>query len=281
LLVDKPAGPTSHDVVDAVRRALGIRRVGHTGTLDPFASGLLVILVGRATRLAQFLVGLPKSYEGIIQLGVRTDTDDATGVELEVSESWRDLSRAQLLDAMGELTGRTVQRPPVYSARKSAGERAHRRARRGEPVTLEAREIDVTAFDLIAHDGPSVRFRADVGSGTYVRAIARDLGASLGCGAHVAELRRTAVGAFGVDEAVPPSAFDDCAPRLLPVRGAVSHLPVLKLDETEIEAVRHGRPIPREGDVEGPVALVSGADLIAVAEPDQGVLKPRVVLAGD
>lgn len=281
LLLDKPSGPTSHDMVDAVRRSLGTRRVGHGGTLDPFASGLLVILVGRATRLAPYVVGLTKRYEGAIRLGVVTDSDDRTGIVEATHGGWREIETSRIEAAMLALTGRIVQRPPVFSARKRDGERAYRLARRGQPVTLEAREVEVCVFALTSHAGSEVRFEAEVGSGTYIRSLARDLGEALGCGAHLEELRRTAVGPFAVVDAETLDAEVGARLNVRPPREAVPHLPARELSGEEYQAVRHGRPIACDEATAGPIALVSGGQLVAIAEPAGEILKPKVVLVDE
>ncbi len=203
-LVAKPGGPTSHDVVDQVRRALGLRRVGHLGTLDPFAAGLLVIVVGRATRLAQYAADWTKSYEGVIRLGRTTATDDATGPTAGASDAWQSLDRAHVEAALARFHGAYEQRPPAYSAVKVEGERAYRRARRGEPVALAARPVLVSALELVRFAPPDVAFRATVSGGTYVRGLARDVGEELGCGAHLATLVRTRVGPFRLEDGVMP-----------------------------------------------------------------------------
>ncbi len=280
MLVDKPTGPTSHDVVDVVRQAYGTRRAGHAGTLDPFASGLLIVLVGRATRLSRYLVGLPKRYTGSITLGVETDTADHTGEVTRTDDGWRSLSDADVVDAMAALTGRILQHPPPHSARKLDGERAYRRARRGEPVELEPREIEVRRFDVTAREADRVEFTADVSSGTYVRALARDLGRALGCGAHLAALRRTAVGSFSVDAAVGVETLRREAPPLRPPREAVDHLPTVQLDAEHRDRVAHGRPVPAADAADDPIALVAGEELVAIAERQGDVLKPKVVLQG-
>jgi tRNA pseudouridine55 synthase len=278
-LVTKPAGPTSHDVVEQVRRALGTARVGHLGTLDPFAAGLLVILVGRATRLASCAAGWTKSYEGVIRLGTVTTTDDATGEPVAGSDTWRGFDRAGIAEALARFRGAYAQRPPAYSAVKIAGERAYRRARRGEPVTLAPRPVEVLQFELTGLEPPDVRFSATVSAGTYVRSLARDVGEALGCGAHLAALIRTRVGPFqladaGAPEAVTPAALRD--PAVL-----VADLPRRELDEAGRAAVVHGRPIPTgDGTREaGNVALFADGALVAVAERVGAVLKPRVVVA--
>ncbi|NIN11581.1 MAG: tRNA pseudouridine(55) synthase TruB [Gemmatimonadales bacterium] len=261
-----------------MRRALGTRRVGHTGTLDPFASGLLIVLVGRATRLARFLVGLPKCYTGTIQLGVETDTDDRTGTVTANSDDWRSVSDTAISDAMTALKGRVQQQPPPFSAKKLAGERAHRLARRGKPVDLQPREVEVGEFALMGREGPLMHFAAQVSSGTYLRALARDLGAALRCGAHLHQLRRTAVGPFRVEDAVAPEAVDRQRTPIHAPREAVQHLPTFELNDELRGKVVHGQPVPAADAVDDPVALVAHGRLVAVAERQGDLFKPRVVL---
>ena len=274
-----PRGPTSHDVVDTVRRALGTDRVGHLGTLDPFAAGLLVIVVGRATRLVPFAAGWGKSYEGVIRLGTVTTTDDATGETVAGSDAWRTLDRAAVDGALARFRGAYEQRPPAYSAVKVGGERAYRKARRGETVALAARPVEVGELELAGFEPPDVRFRATVSAGTYLRSLARDLGEALGCGAHLAALTRTRVGPFGLADAMAPDAVTLTALRDPAV--LVAELPRGDLSPMEREAVVHGRPIAagRGTEDEGRVALFAGAELVAVAERVGDVLKPRVVVA--
>lgn len=277
LLVAKTAGPTSHDVVDVVRRALGVRRVGHLGTLDPFADGLLVLVVGRATRLAQFAAGWLKEYRGTMRLGVATTTDDVTGATVATSDAWRALDRARIEAALAGHTGPAWQRPPTHSAVKVAGERAYRRARRGETVELASRPVDIETLVLEDWTPPDVRFRATVSAGTYVRSIARDVGEALGCGAHLVALTRIAVGPFRLEDA--RAAETVTAADLRPAALLVGSLPSRELDEAERAAAVHGRPLPAR-DAEGAqVALLHAGRLVAVAEVVGGALKPRVVVA--
>jgi tRNA pseudouridine55 synthase len=278
LLVDKPEGPTSHDVVDHVRRILRARRVGHTGTLDPMASGLLIILVGRATRLARFLVGLDKRYRGTIRLGASTTTDDRDGQVTSESDAWRALDQATVAAAMRALEGTHLQRPPAFSAKKVQGQRAHRAARRGSTPALVPAEVQVRQFTSTGRTGSELHFEAVVSSGTYVRALARDLGAALGCGAHLVSLRRTAVGAFDVRDAVSLEDLAADAGRLRPSREAVRHLPTVEADDAAVESLRHGRAISTPEGAEGPVAVLAGDDLVAIAERHGAHLRPRVVL---
>lgn len=278
-LVVKAAGPTSHDVVDRVRRALGTERVGHLGTLDPFAAGLLVAVVGRATRLAPFAAGWRKWYEGVIRLGATTTTDDPTGEAITTSDAWRDLGREPVEAALARFRGVYEQRPPAYSAVKVAGERAYRRARRGETVALAPRRVEVAELELVELALPDVRFRAAVGGGTYLRSLARDVGEELGCGAHLLALTRTRVGPFRLEEAVVPDAV---TPRHLREAAVlVAELPRRDLDPAGRAAVLHGRRVPAlQGEGEGDtVALFAAGELVAVAERVGGALKPRIVVA--
>lgn len=277
LLVAKPAGPTSHDVVDIVRRALGMSRVGHLGTLDPFAEGLLVLLVGRATRLAPFAAGWPKSYEGVIRLGVVTTTDDRTGETVRVSEAWREIDRAAVAAVLDRFRGTIAQRPPAHSAVHVDGVRAYRRARRGETVTLAPRPVEIAALTLEGFAPPDVRFRATVGGGTYVRALARDVGEALGCGAHLAALRRTMVGPFRLEQAKPPDAVT--AADLRPAGLLVSDLPSRSLAGDERDAVVHGRPLPVRSADDLVALFAADGELVAVGEREGDQLRPRVVVA--
>ena len=275
----KPAGPTSHDVVDRARRALGIERIGHLGTLDPFAEGLLVLVIGRATRLAPFAAGWTKVYVGTIRLGTVTDTDDPTGQVQRTSEAWKALDRQTVERALQRFTGRISQRPPAHSAISIAGVRAYRRARRGETVTLAERPVEVLELALLEFSPPDVRFRATVGAGTYLRSLARDVGESLGCGAHLAALLRTAVGPFTLAEGRAPDAVT-----VGDVRDAAiltRDLPRRDLDAGEREAVLHGRPISLGGSASGAqrVALFSEGRLVAVADVAGEALKPSVVVS--
>ena len=262
--------------MDLVRRALGTRRVGHLGTLDPFASGLLVVVVGRATRLAAYAAGWDKAYDGVIRLGIRTATDDPTGTVVATSEAWRALDRAAVAAALERFRGTVRQRPPDHSAVKVGGERAYRRARRGEAVELPERDVEFLELELVAFEPPDVRFRAVVSGGTYLRSLARDVGEALGCGAHLAMLARTRVGPFRLEDAVAPQALTGAA--LRDEAGLVADLPRQELDDAGRVAAVHGRPVPAgkgEGDR---VALFADGHLIAVAERVGDVLKPRVVV---
>ncbi|HKT59746.1 MAG TPA: tRNA pseudouridine(55) synthase TruB [Gemmatimonadales bacterium] len=276
MLVDKPAGLTSHDVVQRVRRVLATRAVGHTGTLDPFATGLLVALVGRATRLARFVEAEPKEYLATARLGVATDTDDLTGAPLGPAVEVGHLDEDAVRDALATFVGEQSQRPPRYSAKHVDGERSYRLARRGKGVDPAEAAVTVHRAELVRWSAPDATFRVTVSPGTYVRAIARDLGQRLGVGAHLTMLRREAIGALSVDDAVPLERLTPAA--LLPVRAVLRHLPAVELDEPAREAVSHGRSVPAANGPEGHVALLHAGEVVAVAQGADGWLRPAVVL---
>jgi tRNA pseudouridine55 synthase len=279
VLVAKPAGPTSHDVVDIVRRALGERRVGHLGTLDPFAQGLLVLVVGRATRLAPYAGGWEKRYTGVMRLGTTTDTDDGTGSVTQTSDGWQALDAGAVGAALARFVGRYEQTPPAYSAVKVDGERAYRRARRGEAPAPKARSVDVGELVLDQWTPPDARFHARVTAGTYLRSLARDVGRALGCGGHLVALERTAVGPFALADAIAPEAVSPGA--LQDIATLVGDLARRDLAPAERDAVAHGRPIPVGEPAADRVALFADGALLAVAEREGDVLKPRVVLVDE
>jgi tRNA pseudouridine55 synthase len=282
VLVDKPAGKTSHDIVQQVRRVLGIRAAGHTGTLDPFATGLLVVLVGRATRLARFVEAQPKTYVATGRLGIRTTTDDLTG-EVIGSESAGLLPETLVRDTLAGFLGTQAQRPPQFSAKRVSGERSYRKARRGEVVELADVRITVHAITLVAYRPPEFDFRVTVSSGTYVRAIARDLGEQLGVGSHLTRLRREAIGSLRVENAVSLEQLSPAA--LVPPRRVLADLPVVELDEAGRNDVAHGRAVV-DGRAAGQrgsgaaVALLAAGELVAMARAENGWLHPTVVLGG-
>ncbi len=273
LLVDKPGGMTSHDVVDIVRRRLGTRKVGHAGTLDPMATGLLVLGVGRATRLLRFLGALPKTYEGTARLGVETTTLDADGevtVERPVTAT-----EVEVRDAMASLLGDSMQSPPAYSAVKVGGRKLYEAARRGEVLEAAPRPIHVGAFELIAMRGPDVDFRVVCSGGTYVRVLLADVGTAVGSGAHLTRLRRTAIGALEAIEAVEPAL----AGSPLPPERAIAHLPRLDLSSEEAIAASHGRILGPAG-VTGPYAVFApDGTFIGVYEDEGAKARPQVIMA--
>jgi tRNA pseudouridine55 synthase len=278
LLVDKPAGPTSHDVVARARRVFGIRAVGHAGTLDPFATGLLVLVLGPATRLARFVEGEPKTYLATARLGVRTATDDPTGEVVARVEPAAWPSQDAVEQALERLAGTQQQRPPAYSAKLVGGQRSYRLARKGADVALEPVEVTVHRIGLTDYQPPLVSFRATVSSGTYVRALGRDLGTALGTGAHLTALRREAIGAFQVTQAVTLDGLE--AGTLIPPESRVAGLAPGEHRDDETAAVSHGRAVLREGSTAGEAALLAGGRLVAVARAVPGGWHPSVVLPG-
>jgi tRNA pseudouridine55 synthase len=258
VLVDKPAGVTSHDVVAGVRRRLGRGvKVGHAGTLDPFATGLLLVLVGRATRVQRFLMALPKRYEAVARLGYVSSTGDTEG----------EIAAGRTPDEPLVLpTGTIRQRPPAYSAVKVGGQRAYALARRGAPVELAEREVEVSRFELLWRAGERAAFDIQSSSGTYVRSLIADLG-----DAYCLELRRTAIGAFDVADADPE--------RIVPLDDALAFLPAVDLVGDDAKRAGHGVAV--RGDAPGTVRLRDSDGLIALAEPrGDGTLKPVVGFRG-
>lgn len=255
LLRAKPAGRTSHDVVAEVRRELPRGKAGHAGTLDPFATGLLLVLVGRATRAQRFLMALPKTYRAVARLGWTSDTGDRDG---RLEHTGRVPERLEIP------TGPLLQRPPAYSAVKVRGRRAYELARAGETPELEPRPVTVHRAELLWREGERAAFEIECSSGTYVRSLVTELG-----DAYCEELERTAIGAFRLEDA------DD--ERVLPLGDALSFLPEHALSAEEATAVRHGRRVP--GGAEGPVRLTHAGELLAIGEPRAGELQPVVVFA--
>jgi tRNA pseudouridine55 synthase len=253
LLVDKPGGLTSHDVVARVRRAFGTRKVGHAGTLDPMATGLLVIGIEGATRLLTYIVGADKTYTATIRLGSRTTTDDAEGdvVDTADADAWAGVDDEAVRSGIGSLTGAISQVPSSVSAIKVAGRRAYDLVRAGESVELAAREVTVSRFDVLGQrrvgDFLDLDVVVDCSSGTYIRALARDLGEALGVGGHLTALRRTRVGGFDVEAAV---GIDDLvgAATLSPAAAAERVIPVLTVTAQEARDLRHGKRLVGQRD---------------------------------
>ncbi len=294
LYVDKPAGITSHDVVGVVRRAARSRRVGHAGTLDPFATGLLVLGIGNCTRLLPYIVGEPKVYDTVIRFGAETDTDDATGrvtIERAVPALADELGRALLDAAIASLTGRIAQIPPAYSAKHVGGERAYALARRGESVSLPPVDIHVHGWEILDCQGDQLHVRVTCGGGTYVRALARDLGRALGTAAHCEALRRISSGPAHVDVATPlaaltPGAIADGTVLLHPPLEALGDISIEALDEVGVRALSQGRAIAATQ----PGAMVAflrapidvGVHVIGIGVRTTGERwQPRVVLLGN
>ena len=309
LVVDKPSGPTSHDVVARLRRVLRERRIGHTGTLDPLATGVLPLVIGRATRLARFLSGSDKTYEAVVRLGFATDTCDAEGMPIGLPRA-DVLPTKDVIDrALAAFRGQFLQSPPAFSAKKIAGERSYHVARRtyvghdpdvhpkcvgSDPevdrTPLAPASVTVRTLEVTAIDGDRISLRITCSAGFYVRALARDLGERLGTGAHLVALRRTRAGELTLDQAIPladaerdPTAT---AARVVPLARMLTHLPAMTLDAAAVGRTVQGRDLESPVSPSGPppplVRLLDEAgDLVAVAEPSgsgSGLLHPSVVL---
>lgn len=276
LLIDKPEGFTSHDVVARVRRNLrpSVKKVGHAGTLDPFATGLLVLLVGRATKLARFFVDLPKEYECTVRFGVRSDSGDLTG---DLVETGATTTRAAVEEVIPRFIGRVLQRVPMTSAVKVDGERLYKKAHRGETIETPVKEIEIEAIEIVDFDeaAQSMRCRIACSKGTYVRQLAIDLGEAVGAGAHLEQLARTAVGDLSLGEAQQLAAFeeaiqargagDEHIPGLLPPAVALQFMPGIELSAAQVTAVRNGARLP--GGPQEPVRFTFRGELIAVYGP--------------
>ncbi len=291
IVVDKPIGPTSHDVVGRMRRVLGERRIGHTGTLDPLASGVLPLVVGRATRLARFLSGESKQYEAMIRLGISTDTYDAEGVQ--VGDRWNGAlpSRDEIAEALTGFNGTFMQQPPAFSAKKIRGERAYESARAGSTVIPAPVAVTVHQLELVDVSGDEIAVRVCCAAGFYVRALAHDLGQRLGTGAYLSTLRRTASGALTLEHAIPleyaEHSREDAMAALLPLESMLPQFGAVVLTDDGLLRVIHGRSIGPSDicsgtlPATGPTRVVDQLGrLVAIGEPSHGsgLLHPSVVL---
>jgi len=286
LVINKPSGLTSHDVVHRVRGIVGQRSVGHLGTLDPMATGVLPVVLGNMTRLAQFYLKSEKSYEGVIRFGVATDTYDAEGAPAG-PEQPVNLSLEQVRAAAAEFTGQIEQYPPPFSAKKIAGITAHRLARRGQPVDLKPKQVEVKQLEFVSCDGKQARFQAWVSSGTYLRSLAHDLGKKLGSGGHLAELKRTAVREFTIEESHSLEDLEEAkdAGRLdelfLHPRLVLPEFPAVVASGESAARIRHGAAVNLpEFSQAGTVRVFAGQrELLAIARRVAGTLfQPKVVL---
>jgi tRNA pseudouridine55 synthase len=285
LVVDKPVGLTSHDVVQIIRRGTGIRRAGHTGTLDPRASGVLVVLIGPAVRLSEYVSASDKRYQATIRLGSSTDTFDAEG-RITGGSSVENVTEEQFEEALEQFVGEIEQVPPPYSAIKVQGRKAYEMAREGEEVNLEPRKIQVYSLELLEWAPPEVVVDVFCSSGTYVRSLANDLGSVLGCGAHLIGLRRTKSGRFTLRDAVPLRRLQESFVAgewykyLIPAAEALADWPMVELDGDQVELIRHGHRVPADSDAEGWARGVSEqGDLVALLEVDDNTKEwqPRKV----
>ena len=294
LLVDKAAGLTSHDVVDLVRRRGQVKKAGHTGTLDPLATGLLVLCIGRATRLQSYLMNLPKSYEGEVQFGWATDTYDAAG---QRTGETREVNLDRLNEILPQFRGNIDQMPPPYSAKKIQGVRAYELARKGEPTPLQPRPVQIYELEVLEEKGSVISIRVRCSAGTYVRSIAHDLGQSLGFGAHLKSLRRTAIGNFSVDKAIPSSELNSpeqifAKPHHLQLNEVTLPIAAVTIDPMQERKLLQGQTVivkPLSGEIRrNDLVSVSNLsdELVAIAQAVDVLregggpvaLQPRVVL---
>lgn len=283
LPVDKPLGWTSHDVVGRIRRVTAQRQVGHAGTLDPLATGVLILVLGKATRFSSYLMATPKVYCAEVVLGATTVTDDAEGS----MQSWADVSHLSLSDVERRLphfVGEIAQVPPRYAAIKHGGEKLYVLARKGETVEPEPRRVMVYSIDMQEWQPPRLRIRVRCGPGTYIRSLARDLGAALGVGAYLHALRRSASGTFTAAGScrLPALQSADAVERnLQPPDRAVLELPALVLPESEMRAARDGRPIETRSDLQGPLRLYDrSGGLIGLGRVTGGRIRAFHILSG-
>jgi len=255
LVVDKPVGMTSHDVVQAVRNGTSLRRAGHTGTLDPRASGVLVILVGPAVRLSEYVSASDKRYQAIIRMGAKTDTFDSEGKFTQENQETINVTEQQFEEALKTFVGEIEQTPPPYSAVKVQGRKAYEMARKGEEVNLEPRKITVHHLEVLEWAPPEAVIDVHCSSGTYVRSLANDLGEKLGCGAYLVGLRRTKSGRFSLRDAVPLRKLQEAFTAgnwyqyLIPAAEALGDWPAIELSPDDVEGVRHGHRVTADADV--------------------------------
>lgn len=281
IVIDKPPGITSAGVVAVVKRALGVKKVGHAGTLDPFATGILVCLINKATRLARFLVDGNKTYEAELLLGVETDTEDLTGRVL-CRQPVGNLTADAVHREAARWVGSISQQPPVYSALKHRGRPLYEMARAGRPVQKPPRDVTISALAVTAVDLPRIRFQVTCSPGTYIRTLGADIGRALGCGGHLTALRRTASSGFTIDDAVPLAAFRQAADQgdggrcVLPMATAMQNTPSVVADTAMYEAIRHGRPIAKAAAGSatvgggGPVRVLTSDDRLVAILMDAG-----------
>jgi tRNA pseudouridine55 synthase len=292
LIIDKPEGITSHDVVARVRSILKTKRVGHTGTLDPFATGVLVLLIGKATRLAQFIDKDEKEYEAVIQFGFETDTGDRTGMRnaecrMRNEEIAECLQAADWEAVLSEFRGEIEQVPPMYSAKKVAGKKLYELARQGKeierkPVKVIIRELDIIGDRAFRTPHSALRIRVVCSAGTYIRTLAEDIGRRIGAGAHLTELRRTRAGRFDLSDAHSIEALEADTRSLIPLEAAVEHLPAFILPSDRVERTRNGLATHTYGFATGEIVRMLGPEraLIAIGRYDSEMseIKPSLVI---
>jgi tRNA pseudouridine55 synthase len=297
LSVHKPAGPTSFDVIRAVRCGTGVRKVGHAGTLDPAASGVLLVLLGQAVRISEYVMDLPKTYRATVRLGVVTDSYDAEGAPTLLTESV-DVSREEIARGLEAFVGEIEQTPPAFSAVKVGGQRSYELARKGAAVALAARRARIYAIRLLAFEPPEVEIEVECGKGTYIRSLAHDLGQSLGCGGHLASLMRTRVGPFPVESSVSAGelegafASEEWRELVRPMDCGLTHLRAIALHIEDEKDLRHGQAVKIDEERLAGVAVEDGrpyraygedGGLVAILRYDAaaGVWRPRKVFGSE
>ena len=278
LNINKPPGSTSFQVTAKIRRLLAEEKAGHAGTLDPAASGVLLVLTGQATRIAQYLSALPKQYLATIKLGVETDSYDLDGRVL-AENAVPDVSNSEILDILKSFTGQIDQVPPMFSALKKDGQPLYKLARQGIELDLQPRRVTIDRIDLVELRPPLVTVKVGCSKGTYIRSLAHDIGAKIGCGAALAALVRTAVGGFTIEDAIDIDAADPhtIQSRAMGMNAALDFLPQVAIDRGMLEKVRHGNPIPLPAahGAQGTVRIIYGDEILGLAEIRQGgILQP-------
>ena len=274
-IIDKSAGMTSHDVVQAIRKKFDTSKVGHLGTLDPMATGVLPVSVGKATRIAQFLPNSPKEYEGEIRFGFSTDTYDREGTPT-TEETPLESPREEIAMAMQSLTGGQDQIPPPFSAKKIGGVPSYKLARRNQAVEIGAARVEVREFEMLAFNPPLMKFRVVCSPGTYIRSLAHDLGQRLECGAHLTALRRTCSGDFRIEDAVRLDSLS--AAELIPMDQLLPSMPRIEVSESDETKVLHGNPIHSDIDAGFARIFNKKGEFLAVASVENGWVRPRLVL---
>ncbi|MCP4230885.1 MAG: tRNA pseudouridine(55) synthase TruB [bacterium] len=280
LVVDKPSGPTSSDIVTYIRKKLRVKKAGHCGTLDPAASGVLLVVFGKATRLAEYTNDYRKRYEAVIHLGITTDTDDAEGVIIVESEP-PEIGKNELSAVLSGFIGEIEQRVPAYSAVKVGGERLYKKARRGDDIDAPVRRVAIYDIEILDFALPKIWLSIECGSGTYIRSLARDIGERLGCGAHLAGLIRTGVGPYSLDTACKPGELgqlESDEPYFVPFDEMLPELPAIELDFADAEAITFGRKLKQTNEPSSTrVRLLYRGRLLAIVRVGEGVIEPEKV----
>ncbi len=275
-LIDKESGGSSFKVVAAVRKLTGIRKVGHSGTLDPLATGLLVVAVGEATKLLEYLIGCDKEYETLAEFGSVSDTFDADG-KVEAGAVQKKCSKVEVEDALSAFVGNIEQVPPMFSALKIAGRPAYELARNGEELEMKARSVEVRSFDILDFNWPFVRFAVSCSTGTYIRSLVHDLGGVLGCGAYVKELRRLSVGGFNVSDAVLLEDLD-IKKDLLSLEKVMADFPRIELSDEEFQGLKDGRVLNKKCEQGGVIMAFYKGKIVGVLEKVNGGVKYKKVI---